>query len=101
MSESDFDGAVEAYRQALDPFVRGDPEPVSEPYSRRDDVTLANALGPPRLGWAEVKKAIEEATANFTGALFVSRRSRDTRRLTSATSSGLSATRFSWRVPRR
>jgi ketosteroid isomerase-like protein len=65
MSQSDFDGAVEAYRQALDAFVKGDPKPAMKFWSRRDDVTLANPIGPPRLGPAEVDKAIEEAAANF------------------------------------
>jgi ketosteroid isomerase-like protein len=65
VSQSDFDGAVEAYRQALNAFLKGDPKPVTEFFSRRDDVTLANPLGPPRLGPAEVDKAIEEAAANF------------------------------------
>ena len=31
----------------------------------RDDVTLANPLGPPRLGRADVEKAVEAAAANF------------------------------------
>ena len=61
----EFADAVEAYRQALDAFVKGDAGPVKESFSRRDDVTLANPLGPPRLGWAEVEKAIEAAAANF------------------------------------
>jgi hypothetical protein len=34
-SHSDFDGAVEAYRQALTSFVNGDPRSVTELYSRR------------------------------------------------------------------
>jgi hypothetical protein len=29
-SQSDFDGAVEAYRQALVPFLNGDPKPAME-----------------------------------------------------------------------
>jgi ketosteroid isomerase-like protein len=67
VSPSDFDGIVEAYREALDEFLKGDPGPVTEHFSRRDDVTLANPLGPPRLGRAEVERAIEEAAANFKG----------------------------------
>jgi ketosteroid isomerase-like protein len=67
VSQSDFDGLVEAYRTALDAFFNGDPEPVEELFSQRDDVTLANPLGPPRLGRAEVEKAVEEAAANFKG----------------------------------
>jgi ketosteroid isomerase-like protein len=34
---------------------------------RRDDVTLANPLGPPRRGPADVDKAIAEAAAHFSG----------------------------------
>jgi ketosteroid isomerase-like protein len=60
-SRSDFDSAVQAYLQALVPFVNGDPKPVTQLYSRSDDVTLANVLGPPRRGPAEVEKAIAEA----------------------------------------
>jgi ketosteroid isomerase-like protein len=67
VSQGDFDGVVEAYRQALDAFAKGNAKPVSELYSRRDDVTLANPFGPPRLGWSDVEKAIEDAAANFKG----------------------------------
>ncbi len=34
-------------------------------FSRRDDVTLANLLSPPRRGRAEAEDAIESAAANF------------------------------------
>jgi ketosteroid isomerase-like protein len=64
-SHSDFDGAVEAFRQALEPYLKGDPEPVTALVSRRDDVTLANPLGPPRRGPAEVAKAIAEGAAQL------------------------------------
>ena len=63
VSQRDFDDAVEAYRQALNPYVKGDPRPVTEFFSRHDDVTLANPLGPPRRGPAEVDKAIAEGAA--------------------------------------
>ena len=66
MSQHDFDGVVEAYRQSLEAFFKGDPRQVQALYSRRDDVTLANPLGPPRRGWADVEKAIDEAAAHFT-----------------------------------
>ena len=65
-SNGDFDGAVEAYRQALLPFLNGDPKPATEFFSRRDDVTLANPLGPPRRGAAEVDRAIAEAAAQVS-----------------------------------
>jgi len=62
---NDFNGVVEAYRLALVPFLRGDPGPVGELFSRREDVSLANPLGPTRVGWAAVEKGIGEAAANF------------------------------------
>ena len=65
VSQRHFDDAVEAYRQALHPYVKGDPGPVTAFFSRRDDVTLANPLGPPRRGPAEVDKAIAEGAANL------------------------------------
>jgi ketosteroid isomerase-like protein len=63
VSHSDFDGAIEAFRKALDRYVKGDPKPVTELFSRRDDVTLANPLGPPRLGPADVDEAIAAGAA--------------------------------------
>jgi ketosteroid isomerase-like protein len=65
VSQTDFDNAVETFRQALDPFVRGDPKPVTGFFSRREDVTLANPLGPPCRGPAAVDKAIAEAAATL------------------------------------
>lgn len=67
MSESDFDNAVEAFRQAQGAFVKGDPRPAIELFSRRDDATLANPFGPPQRGWEQIAKASEDAAANFKG----------------------------------
>lgn len=53
----DFADAVDAYRRALEQYVTGDPEPVMAFVSQREDVTLANPLGPPHRGPAEVGKA--------------------------------------------
>jgi len=65
-SPSDFDDAVEAFRQAQVAFLNGDPDPAMELYSRSDDVTLANPLGPPRRGPAEVTKAAADAAAQVS-----------------------------------
>jgi ketosteroid isomerase-like protein len=65
VAHADFSAAVDAYRQALNAFVKGAARPVHEHFSRRDDVTLANPLGPPRLGRADVEQAVEAAAANF------------------------------------
>lgn len=72
MSLEDFDSAVDAYRLALVDLLQGDPRPVTALFSQREDVTLANPLGPAHLGRADVEKAIEEAAAHFaSGSLSV------------------------------
>jgi hypothetical protein len=54
------------YHQALDEFVRGNPEPVKDLFSRRDDVTFANPLvGLPVSGWEQVAEALEHASSQF------------------------------------
>ena len=63
MPGSGFEQAVKLYHQALDAFVRGDAGPDKKLFSRRDDVTLANPLGPPAHGWSEVEKTMEAAAA--------------------------------------
>jgi ketosteroid isomerase-like protein len=65
MALHDLHDAIEAYRTALPTFLHGDPEPILDLYSRRDDVTLANPLGPPAHGRAEVERAVRTAAANF------------------------------------
>jgi ketosteroid isomerase-like protein len=66
VSGSDFAGAVKGFRQALELYVKGDPEAVKEFFSRRDDVTLANPLGPPHRGPADVDKAIADGAAQLS-----------------------------------
>lgn len=65
MSASDFQQVMERYHEALDVFVTGDPEPVKRLFSRRDDVTLANPLGPPARGWNEVAEATGRAASQI------------------------------------
>ena len=64
-SQRDFASAVEAFRQAQVPYLKGGPKPRMELLSRSDDVTLLNPLGPPRRGPAEVDKAGAEAAAQL------------------------------------
>ncbi|GAA4882639.1 YybH family protein [Actinomycetospora straminea] len=66
VADDDFEATVETYRRALATFVKGDPGQVLELVSLRDDVTLANPLGPPRLGRSGVEKAIIEVASHFT-----------------------------------
>ncbi len=61
----DLDAVLERFKQAGQQFVKGNPEPVQELFSHRDDVTLANPFGPPARGWAEVREAQERGAAVF------------------------------------
>jgi ketosteroid isomerase-like protein len=63
MSTSDLGQFIEQYHRALDAFVQGDPEPVQQLFSRRDDVTLANPLGPAVRGWSQVAAATHRAAS--------------------------------------
>ena len=72
MFGSDLTQVMEEYFQALDAFVKGDPGPVKKLMSRRDDVTLANPLGPPVRGWNQVEETADRAASQgregeFTG----------------------------------
>ena len=59
------DELIERYHQALGEFVKGNPEPVQKLWSHRDDVTLANPLGPPAHGWEQVAATAERAAATL------------------------------------
>lgn len=54
---------MEEYHRGLDAFMKGDPEPVKKLFSRRDDVTLANPIGPPVRGWNQVEKASDHGAS--------------------------------------
>ena len=45
-----FDQAGEQYHLAAAEFPKGNPEPAKKLFSDREDVTLANPLGPPMCG---------------------------------------------------
>ena len=49
----DVDELIERYHLALRELVNGNPEPLKEIFSHRDDVSLANPFGPPVRGWDE------------------------------------------------
>jgi ketosteroid isomerase-like protein len=68
----DVDELIERYHLGLDDFMQGNPEPVKELFSHRDDVTLANPLGPPAHGWEQVGATIEHAASQFRDGRLVS-----------------------------
>lgn len=63
MAESELDHVVEQYHRALGEFIRGNPEPNKQVFSHRDDVSLANPLGPPVHGWEQVASTMERAAS--------------------------------------
>jgi ketosteroid isomerase-like protein len=68
----DVDQLIEQYQQALGEFMKGNPQPVQKLFSHREDVTLANPLGPPAHGWEQVAQTIERAASNFRDGEFLS-----------------------------
>jgi ketosteroid isomerase-like protein len=54
---SGFDRAIEVFRQALEPYMKGNAGPAMELFSRAEDVTLANPLGAPCRGPEAVGRA--------------------------------------------
>src|SRR5688500_14396211 len=68
----DVDQLIDQNQQALDVFMKGNPEPVKELFSHREDVTLANPLGPPAHGWEQVGATIEHAASQFRDGRLVS-----------------------------
>jgi ketosteroid isomerase-like protein len=62
---NDLDQVIERSHLALGEIVNGNPEPLKEMYSHRDDVSLANPFGPPVRGWDEAARTMERAASNY------------------------------------
>src|SRR6266702_7024339 len=65
MRTVNFDEVVEQYQRALGDFAKGNPEPNKMVFSHREDVTLANPLGPPARGWEQVAATMERAASQL------------------------------------
>ncbi len=61
----DLDRVIELYHRALDEFSRGNPEPVKDFYSTRDDVAIANPFFPLTRGREQVVERLERSVQNF------------------------------------
>ena len=51
------------YRKSVEAFIQGDPNAQKPLWSERDDVTLANPLGPPAKGFDRVCQVMDSASA--------------------------------------
>jgi ketosteroid isomerase-like protein len=67
----DVDELIEQYYRAQREFLKGNPEPVKDLFSHREDVTLANPYGPPVRGWDEAAKTIEHASSLRSDGTFL------------------------------
>ena len=65
MLASDLTEFIEQDHLALGAFVKGDPEPLKDLYSRRGDVIIANPFGAPAKGWEKVAATMERAATNY------------------------------------
>ena len=59
----DVDELIERYQLALDEYMKGNPKPVQELFSHREDASLANSYGPPVRGWDGIAKTTEHAAS--------------------------------------
>jgi ketosteroid isomerase-like protein len=64
---AELDRVIEQFRRAQQALLNGDAGPVMSMFSRRDDVTLSNPLGPTCRGWNEVEEATKRVAASFRG----------------------------------
>lgn len=65
MAPKSFDEAVETARRNLGSMAQGDAGPSVALLSQRDDVVLANPLGPPIIGFASVAAEVERVASMF------------------------------------
>lgn len=68
MTHKDLEGAFAASHLALASMAEADPRLSLALWSRRDDAVLANPLGPPKVGWANIEKETVRVAAMFAGA---------------------------------
>jgi ketosteroid isomerase-like protein len=61
----DFDELLKRFKLAGNTFMKGDPKPVQELFSHREDVSLANPFGPPVRGWEQVAHRQERGASNY------------------------------------
>ena len=61
----DLDQVIEQFDLAQGELLKGNPEPVKECFSHREDVTLNNPFGPPARGWEQVAEVTERAASQF------------------------------------
>jgi ketosteroid isomerase-like protein len=64
-AEDNVEQLIKQFNAATGEFLKGNPEPGKKLYSHRQDVTLANPLGPAVRGWEQVAATIEHAASQM------------------------------------
>ena len=64
-SVDDLDRVIERFDLAQGELLKGNPEPMNELFSHREEVTLNNPLSPPAHGWEQVAATMESAASQF------------------------------------
>ncbi len=68
---AEVDRLIGRYHQALDAFMKGNPEPVKRLWSHREDASLTNPQGSVARGWSEIADAIDRAASTRRDGRFV------------------------------
>jgi ketosteroid isomerase-like protein len=64
-AEENVEELIEQFTRAQGELLKGNSEPAKEFCSHREDVTLANPLGPVVHGWEQVASATDQAASQF------------------------------------
>jgi ketosteroid isomerase-like protein len=71
-AEDNVDELIKQFALAQGELLKGNSEPAKEMCSHRQDVTLANPLGPVVHGWEQVAAATDQAASQFRDGEYVS-----------------------------
>jgi ketosteroid isomerase-like protein len=64
-AEDNVDELIAQFDLAQGEFVKSNPEPIKKCYSHRQEVTLANPIGPTARGWERVAATLERAASQL------------------------------------
>jgi ketosteroid isomerase-like protein len=64
-AQDNVDDFIEQFTLAQGELLKGNPEPVKEWYSHRQDVTLGNPFGPFVRGWEQVGAVVDHAASQL------------------------------------
>ena len=64
-AEDNVDELIAQFDLAQGEFVKSNPEPIKKWYSHRQEVSLANPIGPTARGWEQVAATLERAASQL------------------------------------